>query len=143
MIEIRRPGESDYGPIRQLLADANLPVDDFVPEHLAFVARDDGQPVAAIGCERLGNTWLLRSLVVAESQRSRGLGAQLIAALEADAKEQDVGAIWLLTTDADRFFEALGYQRREREEAPEVIRGTSEFSDLCPASAVVMSRSLM
>ena len=31
---------------------------------------------------------------------------------------------------------------RERDEAPEAIRATAEFSDLCPASAVLMSRSL-
>ena len=142
MIEIHRPRDADFASIRQLLVDANLPVDDFVPEHLAFVACDDEQPVAAIGCERLGETWLLRSLVVAEGQRSRGLGAKLVVALEADAREKGVGEIWLLTIDADGFFESLGYGRRERDEAPEAIRGTAEFADLCPASAVLMSRSL-
>ena len=142
MIEIRRPRESDFASIRQLLIDANLPADDFVPEHLAFIASDDEQPVAAIGCERFGDAWLLRSLVVAEGQRSRGLGARLVAALEADAREQGVGEIWLLTIDADEFFASLGYRRRERGEAPEVIRSTAEFSDLCPASAVLMAQSL-
>ena len=142
MIEIRRPRTSDYLPVREMLGAANLPVDDFIPEHLAFVACDDEQPVAAIGCERLGDTWLLRSLVVAEAQRSRGLGARLVGALEADAREQGVGEIWLLTIDADGFFESLGYGRRERDEAPEAIVGTAEFADLCPASAVLMSRSL-
>ena len=32
-------------------------------------------------------------------------------------------------------------RRRERDEAPEVIQRTAEFSDLCPASAVLMSRN--
>lgn len=141
-MEIRHPRESDFAPVRQLLIDAGLPVDDFVPEHLAFVARDNEQPVAAIGCEKLGDVWLMRSLVVAEGQRSRGLGAKLVAALEADAREQGVGDIWLLTIDADGFFESQGYRRRTRDEAPEVIRGTAEFSDLCPGSAVLMSQSL-
>jgi amino-acid N-acetyltransferase len=125
-----------------MLEDANLPVDDFVPEHLAFVACDDDQPVAAIGCERLGDVWLLRSLVVAEARRSRGLGARLVEALEAEARGQGVRELWLLTIDADSFFESLGYRRHERDETPEVIQGTAEFSDLCPASAVLMSRSL-
>ena len=142
MIEIRHPRESDFAPVRQLLIDAGLPVDDFVPEHLAFVACEDKRPLAAIGCEKLGETWLLRSLVVAEDQRSRGLGAKLVAALEADAREQGVGEIWLLTIDADAFFASQGYRRRERDEAPEVVRGTAEFSELCPASAVLMSRPL-
>jgi amino-acid N-acetyltransferase len=142
VIEIRRPRESDYVPVRELLGDANLPVEDFVFEHLAFVACDDEQPVAAIGCERLGKSWLLRSLVVADGQRSRGLGARLVEALEADARDQGVGEIWLLTIDAYGFFESLGYRRRKRDEAPTAIRGSAEFSDLCPASAVLMSRSL-
>ena len=142
MIEIRHPRASDFALIRQLLIDANLPVDDFTPEHLAFIASDDEQPFAAIGCERMGDTWLLRSLVVAEEHRSRGLGARLVAALEADAREQRVGEIWLLTIDADGFFGSLGYRRRERDEAPEAIRGTAEFAELCPASAVLMSRPL-
>ena len=142
MIEIRRPRDSDYAPVKRLLAGARLPVDDFIPEHLAFIACDDEQPVAAIGCERMGDTWLLRSLVVAEEHRSRGLGARLVAALEADAREQRVGEIWLLTIDADGFFGSLGYRRRERDEAPEAIRGTAEFAELCPASAVLMSRPL-
>ena len=141
MIDVRRPVASDFERVRRMLDDANLPVDDFVTEHLAFVARDNDQPVAAIGCEKLGEVWLLRSLVVAEGQRSRGLGAKLVAALETDAREQGVGEIWLLTIDADGFFESQGYRRRERDEAPEVIRGTAEFSDLCPASAVLMSRN--
>ncbi len=143
MIEIRSPRASDYAPIRQMLSDASLPVEDLSPEHLAFVASDEGKPVAAIGCEKLGDAWLLRSLVVAEGQRSRGLGAKLVAALEADGREQGVREIWLLTIDADGFFESLGYQRRARDAAPDTIRGTAEFSDLCPASAVLMCRSLL
>lgn len=142
MIEIRSPRASDYLPVRQMLSDASLPVDDFAPEHLAFVACDDDQPVAAIGCEKLNDVWLLRSLVVAEHSRSLGLGAKLVAALEADAGAQGVGEIWLLTIDADGFFESQGYRRRERKEAPGAVRGTAEFTDLCPASAVLMSRSL-
>ena len=142
MIEIRRPRESDFASVRQLLIDANLPIDDFIPKHLAFIACDDGEPVGAIGCERFGDAWLLRSVVVAQGHRSHGLGAKLVAALEADAQDQGVGEIWLLTIDADGFFESLGYRRRERDEAPQVIRGTAEYADLCPASAVLMSRSL-
>ena len=142
MIEIRSPCASDYAPVKKLLADARLPVDDFVPEHLAFVACDGEEPVAAIGCEKFGDSWLLRSLVVAEGQRSSGLGAKLVDALESDARDQGVVQIWLLTIDADGFFESLGYRRRKRDGAPIAIRGTAEFSELCPVSAVLMSRLL-
>lgn len=142
MIEIRDPRQADYEPIKCLLVEAGLPVDDFAPEHLAFIACDDEQPVAAIGYEGLGETWLLRSLVVGSAQRSRGLGARLVAALEGKAREEGAAEVWLLTIDADGFFASLGYRRREREDAPTAIRGTAEFSGLCPASAILMSRSL-
>ena len=142
MIEVRRPRESDFAPVRQMLDDASLPVSDFAAEHLAFVACVDGQPIAAIGYERLGDRWLLRSLVVIEEHRSHGVGARLVAALEDLAREHAVVEIWLLTIDADDFFESLGYRRRERGEAPETIRGTAEFAELCPASAILMSRPL-
>jgi amino-acid N-acetyltransferase len=143
VIEIRRPRESDFAPIRQLLIDANLPVDDFVAEHLVFVASVDEQPVAAIGYEGFGDTWLLRSLVVDEEHRSHGLGARLVAALEDSAREQGVAEIWLLTVDADGFFRSLAYRLRERDTAPAAIRGTVEFSELCPTDAILMSRSLL
>jgi len=142
MIEIRRPRPSDYAPIRGMLDEARLPVDDFVPEHLAFVACDAGRPVGAIGREQTGETWLLRSLVVDGEYRSAGLGARLVAALEDDARTGGAKELWLLTIDADGFFAALGYRRRERNEAPAPIRDTAEFADLCPASAILMSRSL-
>ena len=142
MIEVRHARQSDFAPVRKLLSDASLPVDDFAPEHLALVACVDEQPVAAIGYERLGDRWLLRSLVVNEEHRSRGLGARLVAALEDLAREHAVVEIWLLTMDADGFFESLGYRCRGRSEAPETIRGTAEFAALCPASAILMSRSL-
>lgn len=142
MIEIRLPLESDYAPVKKLLASARLPLDDFVPEHIAFVASDDDRPVGAIGREAFGKMWLLRSLVVSRGQRSRGLGARLVAALEALAREQGVAEVWLLTTDADAFFASHGYQRRDRDEAPAAIRGTAEFAELCPASAILMSRSM-
>jgi amino-acid N-acetyltransferase len=50
--------------------------------------------------------------------------------------------IWLLTIDADVWFGRLGYAVRDRQDAPEAIRGTQEFSGLCPGDAVLMSKSL-
>ena len=143
MTTIRPPCEPDFASVRRLLIKADLPVDDFVAKHLAFVASVDEQPVAAIGYEDFGDTWLLRSLVVDKEHRSHGLGARLVAALEDSAREQGVVQIWLLTIDADGFFKSLGYELRQRDEAPADIRGTAEFTDLCPASAVLMSRSLV
>jgi hypothetical protein len=36
----------------------------------------------------------------------------------------------------------LGYQRADRDAAPAAIRSTSEFTSLCPASAVFLRKRL-
>lgn len=139
---VRLPQVQDFQEVRELLADAGLPTEDFAPEHLAFIADDAGTPVGAIGFERYEGVGLLRSLVVAASARVAGIGRQLVAALEARAREEGVAEVWLLTIDADAYFGKLGYSRRERADAPADIRNTAEFAGLCPADAVLMSKRL-
>jgi len=39
-------------------------------------------------------------------------------------------------------FDRLGYRRRARENAPDAIRRTKEFSDLCPSSSAFMVKVL-
>jgi amino-acid N-acetyltransferase len=56
--------------------------------------------------------------------------------------EQGVGEIWLLTRGVDSYFLALGYEVRDRADVPKEIRGTQEFSELCPEDATLMSKTL-
>jgi amino-acid N-acetyltransferase len=95
-----------------------------------------------IGLESFENLGLLRSLVVSRAARGSGIGAALVAALEAVCRELGVRELWLLTIDADAFFAKLGYVTRSRDAAPEAIRNTAEFSGLCPGDAVLMSKEL-
>ncbi len=141
-ISIRRARETDFEVVRDLLATAGLPVDDLEPAHLVFAAEKDGKPVGAIGLEAFGDVALLRSLVVAQDARSSGLGGRLVAALEDDARLNRITELWLLTIDADAYFSRLGYAVRRRDDAPSGIRGTAEFSELCPGTAVAMSKRL-
>jgi len=140
-----RPARADDWPtIRGLLADAGLPVEDLDADRLGtFVVADDGRSViAAIGLQAAGTNGLLRSLVVAPEARDRGLGGALVAGLESVAGKQGVDVLWLLTIDAARYFERLGYREADRSSAPDAIRDTEEFSTLCPGSAVLMSKAL-
>lgn len=41
---------------------------------------------------------------------------------------------------ADRFFAGLGFRRLPRELAPSEIKSTTQFSALCPATAVLMGK---
>lgn len=139
---LRAATAADLPAARRLLEAEGLPVDDLLPSHLAFAAGPGERLAGVIGLERHGDTGLLRSLVVASEARGQGVGDALVAALEADAAAQGLTELWLLTTSADAFFLQLGYVRRARADAPPVVRGTAQFSTLCPASAVLMSKRL-
>jgi len=123
---------------------SQLPTADLTPallQHfLAYGTPED--PVGVVGIELHGPVALLRSLAVAAHHRGTGLGRKLVAAAEARARSHGVQELCLLTTTAERFFERLGYQRAEREAAPASVRATSEFTTLCPASAVFMRKRL-
>jgi amino-acid N-acetyltransferase len=81
-------------------------------------------------------------VVVEESVRGAGYGTALCDELEAQAAADGIDALYLLTTTAAGFFEARGYEAIDRNEAPPLIRQTTEFEDLCPASATCMKKSL-
>jgi amino-acid N-acetyltransferase len=144
MPTLRQARANDWDVLRGLLQGADLPVADLGPERLDgfLIAEDEGRMVGLIGLEAFGTLGLLRSLVVLQSARKSGVGSKLLGALEAAAAAAGIVELWLLTIDAERFFERHDFQIVERAQAPDEIRGTSEFSDLCPATARLMRKAL-
>ena len=144
MPTLRQATEDDWQTVRALLEASSLPVDDLGPDRLdAFlVAEDGGELVGLIGLEILGTTGLLRSLVVAEKARRAGLGGKLVGALESAAQTAGLTDLWLLTIDAEKFFERHGFDIVERDVAPEEVRETDEFDSLCPQTACLMTKSI-
>jgi amino-acid N-acetyltransferase len=137
------PATPADGPaIAALLRAAKLPHDDFAPHltHFLVARNGGGKVVGAVGAEVCGVDGLLRSLVVAPSQRGAGLGGRLVDELERRAGAWDVRHWWLLTTMAEKFFAARGFRGAARDEAPEAIRRTGQFSGGCGCSAVCMTR---
>ena len=126
-----------------LLAKANLPVQDIGPHTELFELRTDDKLIGTIGLEQDGAVGLLRSLSVAEGQRGKGYGEQLVQFLEETAKERGIETLYLLTTTVASFFSKRGYQTISRVEVPQVIQQTSEFASMCPASATVMKKELL
>jgi amino-acid N-acetyltransferase len=127
-----------------LLQAQGLPVSDITNEHLEhfFFVGSDSSPTGLIGLELYGTDALLRSLVVAENARSKGLGSTLVEHAEQYAISKNVRSIYLLTTTAEAFFKRLGYKRIERSRAPPSIERTREFAGLCPASSAFMVKSV-
>ena len=134
----------DEADIRRLLEGSDLPTGDLTPALLRnfLVQRESSELVAVGGLESAGESVLLRSVAVAPSQRGRGLGRQIVEALEALARDRGYHQMYLLTTSAERYFGKRGYERVTRESAPPGIRATREFSSLCPSSSSLMVKAL-
>jgi len=126
--------------IGKLLAESQLPFDDLIDtDKVTLYSHErDGQIVGLVGLEFHGDEILLRSLVIAASERGVGLGAKLVSYAEKKAIASGAKSIYLLTTTANQFFKRLGYSAINRTEAPESIASTAQFSDLCPSSADFM-----
>lgn len=141
---IRPAVASDLAQVKAWLRGARLPVADLTPEHMSgfLVATLGDSPTGMIGLEQFDEIGLLRSLYVDAPARTHGVGGRLVAALEELARSRQVAELWLLTIDADRYFAGLGYERVEREMAPEAIRNTVEFAKLCPGDALLMKKRL-
>jgi len=141
---VLKPVTADTHTFLEACLDANdVPTAD-VASNLDwfYVGYVDGEPIGGGGVEPNGSVGLLRSVVVESSARGHGYGGALADALEATARRDGVETLYLLTTTADQFFEARGYTRTDRAEAPRSIQRTSEFEGLCPESATCMKKSL-
>jgi len=136
--------EDNGREIRQLLTDSNLQHEDITTAQLKhFLLGVDGPKlIAVIGLEIKNHSALLRSLAVYADYRNRGIATKLVGKIEDYAKSMEVDTLYLLTLTAEAFFEKCGYRQIARDSAPAKIQETTEFRNLCPASAVCMVRHL-
>lgn len=126
-----------------LLKMAMLPVQD-LPANLEgfLVAEDGGQVIGVAGLEVYKSYGLLRSVAVHTNYRNNHIAAQLLKAVEDGATTKGLTEIYLLTETARQYFEKKGYTVTGRDDVPGAIRQSSEFSHMCPASAIVMRKIL-
>ena len=133
---------SDEQAIKRLLTLEQLPIADIAAASLNnfLVLRERDELAGTVGLDLAGDVALLRSLVVPEAMRGRGVGRKLVMAAEALAKERGVRALYLLTTTAETFFAALGYETVARGSAPPAVKAMPQYRTLCPASSILMVR---
>jgi len=142
------PVELSMGPdvvrvATNLLREADLPSSDLVGSSGRFWGMHDGiQLVGLAGLEIYEPFGLLRSVAVSTRLRGRGMGERLVHAVTEFADEKGLRALYLLTSDADSFFERLGFRRLPRSNAPALIQESFQFSVLCPESAILMTKPL-
>jgi amino-acid N-acetyltransferase len=110
--------------------------------HYFVVREDDGRVVGVAGLEIHGDHGLLRSVAVDEDYRGQGLGGSLVEAALQRAARLKLATVYLLTIDARDYFARQGFADCPREDAPEAVRSSWEFTTGCPASAAFMSRTV-
>jgi amino-acid N-acetyltransferase len=142
-IFITKASDNHRPMVIALLQAEKLPVED-LPASLDnfFVALNEDKVIGAIGLEQYGNYALLRSMVVHAAHRNKHIASSLVEQLEHYGNTLGISDMYLLTETAPAYFEQKGYQKIKREEVPAALQSSSEFSHVCPVSAIVMKKEL-
>jgi amino-acid N-acetyltransferase len=125
-----------------LLQESNLPVSDLDEQKELFAVLQNNEVAGTGGLELFANCGLLRSVSVRKDLQGKGLGKFINRELEKISKQRGIDCIYLLTTTAKDFFSKEGYEVIARDDVPESIKNTTEFSTVCPSSATVMKKNL-
>lgn len=138
-MDFQPPRTSDLTALQTFLSHCGLPYAD-VESHLPnFLIKKSGvNLVGSVGFESFGAVALFRSLAVLPNYRGEGLGKKLVRAIAQKAFDQGVVEFFLLTIDAEAYFQAIGFETVLRKNVPSEIRTTKSFSTVCPTSALVM-----
>ena len=138
-VSISPASPADIEAIKELLELNDLPVAGVDDHWKTFiVARDGVQIVGCGGSEAYRNAALIRSIAVAPSYRSRGVGRQIVRQLLDRLSALGVREFYLLTTTAADYFRKRGFKKCDRDEVNPQLLASREFQDACPASATVM-----
>ncbi|MEP1304902.1 MAG: arsenic resistance N-acetyltransferase ArsN2 [Balneola sp.] len=139
-VSIKEVGTSE---ITKMLRDCELPTEDLNPSQSIFLGAFNGDIlIGCIGLERLGEIGLLRSLAVHINFRGQGLGIKLAEVILRKAEDKSLDQVYLLTTDTEIFFKKLGFIKIIKNEAPDSVKKTKQYSEICSDSAVVMKIDL-
>lgn len=140
-IEVLKLNEHHMGQVKELLSDHALPIADVDNGNTVFWGSfHAGTLAGCIGLEKHGSFGLLRSLAVKHSEQGAGIGTKLVHTLEKEALREGVQELYLLTNAAEEFFKKHGYETIDRSQVPPLIQQTSEFSVVCPDTAIVMKK---
>jgi len=140
---IKQATEREFDAIKKLLDDNNLPTTDIYQDNIQlFIGLIDDKIMSVIGLEKYKNVGLLRSLAVTDLFKNQQVGSRLIRHIVDLCASEHIDKIYLLTTTAEKYFVKFGFTKIERIEAPDILKQTREFKDICPVSAVLMYKSL-
>jgi len=143
-MQIIKAAEQNRNEIIRLLQSQKLPTEDLPLAFTYFyTVVDNDKVIGLIGMERYNHYGLLRSMVVHPEYRNRQIATTLVKMLEEQAASSGVTAMYLLTEIADKYFSSKGYESIPRDQVPNEVKQSSEFSHVCPVSALVMRKILI
>lgn len=138
---LRKLNSIDLKEAIELLKHWNLPHSDLSNPHVQLYSLKDETGLKGTGgLEIYGENALIRSVAISEESIGQGIGRIICDQLEQIAAKLGVKTLYLLTTSAASFFEHRGYIVISRDQFPDVIKNTSQFSELCPISAICMMK---
>ncbi len=128
-----------FNAFQNQLERARLPFKDLdFNKHLLVGYYHQGELVGTGGIEIYGGYGLLRSVSVADSHRKKGHGSKITYHLIEKARAGQINGLYLLTETARDFFGKIGFEVIDRKQADPLIQTSTEFSQVCPTSAVCM-----
>jgi amino-acid N-acetyltransferase len=143
--QLRAASELDRPAVASLLSTAKLAALDsaaqFGPQYVVAVEAT-GILAGVAGLELYGSDALLRSVAVAPSLRSKGLGHCLTEDRLKWAAEHGIKRAYLLTTDARGYWERYGFEVIRRGDAPPGVQGSTQWAGGCSETADAMRKAL-
>ncbi len=145
-LSIQLAHQSDLPAIVSLLNRVNLPTEgvrEHVSDFLMLFGSENitgAKPIGCVGLEVYGEIALLRSMAMAPEHQGKGLGTMLIETIVKYAKGRNIKTLYLLTETAEDFFHRIGFRIVEREQVPEDVKESIEFTKLCVTSPSMMLR---
>lgn len=142
-MKFRTASNNDLAQIIDILKHVNLPYDDCQYHLDSFMVIEKSEEIIGVGgLELYKETALLRSVAIVDKFQGHSIGDRLCSKLINQATKLGITEIYLLTETAEAYFKNRGFVTIRREEAPEPIKQTRQFSGLCPSSATVMKMQL-
>lgn len=130
--------------VKCLLEKTNLLFVDIGEENVKVFGIIEEDTVIACGAiEPFDDFGLIRSVAVDPCYQNQGVGDQMVALVEGEAKAMGIHYLFLLTTTASAYFLKKGYDEISRTGVPAMVREAQQFKSLCPASAICMVKALL
>lgn len=142
-IKIRNATPDDFSQAIELLQSSQLPTEDLRPDLENFwIAEYDEKAIGLIGLDLYAPYGLLRSMIVLPEERSKGIASQLVEQVEARGMELGLTELFLITNTAADYFTRKNFRQMDKSALPASVGSSREMNGLCPASSVIMHKSI-